>query len=369
MYLEKISLLNFKNYEELNIHFHKHLNCIVGNNGSGKTNLLDAVHFLCLGKSAMNSIDSQLILHKSPYFMLKGVFFKENRSYLVHSSLKNKGQKVFQCNHESYEKLSQHVGRFPLVMVAPNDTDLIREGSEERRKFFNNLISQIDFSYLNSLIQYNLLMKNRNALLKNAEYIDQIDKDLLSTYDEKMLVLNEKIFDKRKAVLNKFIPLFLSIFQRISQSQEQVNLKYISHLEEEDFIDTFKDALHKDFILQRTTLGTHKDDFKFLLEDFPLKKYGSQGQQKSFVIALKLAKFKLLEEEKGFKPILLLDDIFDKLDESRVEMLINMVHEEEFGQVFITDASPSRVKRLANKYTLDLHYTHIEKGIIIDHEK
>ncbi len=369
MYLEKISLLNFKNYEELNIHFHKRLNCIVGKNGSGKTNLLDAVHFLCLGKSAFNTIDSQLILHELPYFMLKGVFWKKKRSFLVHSSLKKKGQKIFQCNHESYEKLSQHVGRFPLVMIAPNDTDLIREGSEERRKFFNNLISQIDFSYLESLIQYNYLLKNRNALLRNFENISRIDKDLLSTYDEKMLLLNERIFQKRKAVLDKFIPLFLSIFQRISQSQEQVNLKYISHVEKDDFFDDFKNALEKDFILQRTTLGIHKDEFKFLLDDFPLKKYGSQGQQKSFVIALKLSKFKLLEQEKEFKPILLLDDIFDKLDESRIEMLVQMVHDDEFGQVFITDASPSRVKNLADKYALDLHYTHIEKGIIINHEK
>lgn len=364
MYLENISLFNFKNYEELNIDFHERLNCIVGTNGSGKTNLLDAIYFLCLGKSAFNNIDSQLILHESPFFMLKGLFWRDNKSFLVHSSLKNRGKKVFQCNHESYEKLSKHIGRFPVVLIAPNDTDLIREGSEERRKFFNNLISQLDFSYLESLIYYNFLLNNRNALLKQSDDIRLLDKDLLATYDEKLIELNEILYQKRKYYLDKFIPLFFKNYHTISQQKEKVNLIYTSSVEKIDFVTEFKNALQKDFILQRTTLGVHKDDFKFELDTFPLKKYGSQGQQKSFVIALKLAMFELLAQEKEFKPILLLDDIFDKLDENRIEMLVQMIYNEEFGQVFITDASPSRVKRLVEKYQLKLHYIQIQKGEI-----
>ncbi|MCP4521165.1 MAG: DNA replication and repair protein RecF [Cytophagales bacterium] len=365
MYLEKISLLNFKNYEELNISFHQNLNCIVGKNGSGKTNLLDAIHFLCLSKSAFNSNDSQLILHKTPFFMLKGNFKKDNRDYEVHSSLKNKGSKTFQCNHESYDKISQHIGKFPLVLIAPHDTDLIREGSEERRRFFNNLISQIDIQYLEAVIRYNFLQKSRNSLLKQCEDYRQLDYDLLETYDQQLLTLNRVIFEKRKSIIEEFTPLFLEIFQQISEQQEVVNLEYSSQLNSDDFEQEYKDALQKDIILQRTTMGVHKDDFKFLLDTYPLKKYGSQGQQKSFVIALKLSMFKMLEKHKACKPILLLDDIFDKLDENRITRLTQMVHNEEFGQVFITDASPSRVKRLAKKHDLNLHYTQIEKGEII----
>lgn len=346
MHIENLTLFNFKNYEDFDTQFSPYINCIAGNNGAGKTNLLDAIHYLCLTKSSLLSTDSLLIRHGEGFFMVKGDFLKEDNKHTIHASLKTRQKKVIKCNDVHYEKISEHIGKFPVVLISPNDTDLIREGSEIRRKFIDLIISQFDLQYLEGLMKYNHLIKQRNSLLKHFHETGSRDPELLDTYDDQIIPLCKNIFVKRKDFLSNFLHEFELAFKLISQGSENVSLIYDSQLHNENFELRFKNAVEKDIILQRTTHGIHKDDLTFKIDDFPLKKFGSQGQQKSFVIALQLSKFRSIEKECGFKPILLLDDIFDKLDDKRIQSLIKMLEDKEFGQVFITDARVERTKKL-----------------------
>jgi DNA replication and repair protein RecF len=365
MYLEKISLLNFKNYEELALTFSSQVNFFTGLNGSGKTNLLDAIYYLSFSKSAFNSTDSQNIKHGSDFFMIQGNYIRKGKKDQVQCNFSMGQKKVLQLNKTSYDKFSEHIGQFPSVLISPNDTDLIREGSEERRKFFDAILSQVDHLYLNEIIKYNQILKQRNSLLKQFNEKNYVDKDLLDSYDIPLLQSGHYIYKRRKAFLEEFIPVFLTHYQNLSEKKEEVTLTYFSQADAENFEKDFAGSLNKDIALQRTTRGIHRDDFIFKIGEHPLKNLGSQGQQKSFVIALKLAQFDIIKKEKGIKPLLLLDDIFDKLDDKRINKMMEMVANQSFGQLFITDARIDRSEKFFSQINSKISIFKIEKGTVI----
>jgi DNA replication and repair protein RecF len=365
LYLKDIQLFNFKNYEELKLSFSPAINCLVGDNGSGKTNLLDAIYYLSMSKSFLNAIDSQNIRHGEEMFVVQGNFHLEDKPHNVLCGVQSGQKKTLKLDKKNYEKISDHIGKFPVVVIAPNDISLIYEGSEERRKFFDSLISQIDNPYLVDLMYYNHYLKQRNALLKQYGETRRIDADLLAAYNEPITRLGQKIFERRKAFLADFQPIFQKNYEEISNQKEITDLVYDTDLGENNFSELFRNNLTKDLALQRTTLGIHRDDFEFKINSFPLKKFGSQGQQKSFLIALKLAHFQIVKEQKNSIPILLLDDIFDKLDEKRMNKLIQMVTENTFGQIFITDARPERTERIFADLTIEKKFFKVSEGNVV----
>ena len=362
MYLEKITLLNFKNYEELSLNFSPEVNLITGLNGSGKTNLLDAIYYLCISKSAFNASDAQNILQGTDFFMMGGNFIKNERAYQVQCSFKQGSKKMLKINNNPYDKISSHIGQFPAALITPYDNDLIREGSEERRKFFDSCLSQINSLYLADLMRYNQVLKQRNSLLKQFHEQGKVDKDMLEAYDTELLSLGKKIHQNRRDFIKEFTPLFHAHYKELTEGKEEVALEYSSHLNNDSFEEDFKKSLERDIILERTTKGIHRDDFLFKIGEFPIKNYGSQGQQKSFVISLKLAEFDIIKEKKGFKPLLLLDDIFDKLDESRIRKLMDMVAAKKFGQLFITDARVESSGKFFSELKLKSATFKVEKG-------
>ncbi len=362
MWLEKLSLLNFKNYAEADFSFSPAVNAFTGNNGTGKTNLLDAIHYLSLCKSYFNPVDSQQIKQGSDFFMVQGTFEKKNRSETIACSLKKNQKKQFKRNKKEYQRLADHIGLFPLVMVSPYDISIIIEGSEERRKFVDNVISQTDNQYLDELILYNKNLANRNALLKQIATAGRYDAQLLEVYDEQLVLSGTKIFEKRKAFMEIFLPIFNKHYNYLSDEAEQVELVYESPLFQDGFATLLKQSVERDRVLERTTVGIHKDDLLFSIQQMPMKKFGSQGQQKSFLIALKLAQYTYLFQQKGFEPLLLLDDIFDKLDDKRTRKLMQMVSEDDFGQIFITDTSKERINRIFNEIGVEVKLFEIEKG-------
>ena len=362
MWLEKIEILNYKNYETVKLDFSAQINSFVGSNGSGKTNLLDAIYYLSLTKSAFSSDEQQNIRHGADLFLIKGSFLLNDEPHKIQFSLQQGQKKVAKNSKKVYEKLSEHIGLFPVVLIAPNDTDIIRDGSDARRKFFDGIISQINAAYLEHLLQYNHWLKQRNSLLKQFAERNYFDKDLLETYNEPLLATGKLIHDTRKSFLQKFFPYFDNHYQNLSDQKEGVGIQYQSDLDQEGFDQAFKNNLKKDRALQRTTMGIHKDDFLFEINGHPLKKFGSQGQQKSYVIALKLAQFDSIKAEKNIKPILLLDDIFDKLDDKRIEKLTEMVVHHSFGQLFVTDARPERTSSIFEQVEADKKTFYIEGG-------
>lgn len=361
MHLEKLSLTNFKNYEDGQFTFGQQVNVIVGPNGSGKTNLLDAIYFLALSKSAFQSQDALVINHEADYFIIDGVFRRDDKHTQITVSLQRGQRKVLMADKKPYEKVSDHIGRFPVVLVAPNDTDLVREHSEDRRHFFDGVLSQLDADYLRDYLMYQQVLKQRNSLLKLFAERSQVDHDLLDTYDEPLLQLASRIYNRRQRFVGEFLPQFRSHYAYLSDEREVVDIVYESEVSQPDFMEHFRQNRRRDVALQRTTMGVHKDDYAFLIgsgETGPvaLKKFGSQGQQKTFVIALKLGQFDQLQAEKGVKPILLLDDIFDKLDDRRIGKLIQLMEEQAFGQLFITDARPERTAQLLEGIRVDVRF-------------
>ena len=346
MYLKKISLFNYKNFSEVNYDFDAKINCFVGKNGVGKTNILDAIYHLANGKSYFNPLAVQNIKHNEEFFVIEGEFEKANRNEQILCSLKKGQKKILKRNGKQYEKFSDHIGFIPLVIISPSDSDLIVEGSETRRRFIDTVISQLDSSYLQQLIQYQKIISQRNALLKYFALNHVFENDTLSIYNDQLNELGQSIFEKRKAFLNDFIPIFNQHHQEITSSNETVQLVYESHLFEKDTKTLLEENLAKDRALQYTSVGVHKDDLSFQIDHFPIKKFGSQGQQKSFLIALKLAQFEFVKKQSGEKPILLFDDIFDKLDESRVRKIVAMVNDEQFGQLFISDTHKERTENI-----------------------
>ena len=346
MFLKRISLLNYKNFSEASFDFDAKINCFVGKNGIGKTNVLDAIYHLSYGKSYFNPLAVQNIKHGEEFFLIESEFEKSDRNEQIICSLKKGQKKILKRNGKLYEKFSDHIGFIPLVIISPADSDLITEGSETRRKFMDSVISQSDNSYLQQLIQYQKIISQRNALLKYFALNHVFENDTLSIYNEQLNILGQSIFKKRKHFLSEFIPIFNKFHQEITNSSEAVQLKYESDLFEKDTLTLLEENINKDRALQYTSVGVHKDDLLFEIDNFPIKKFGSQGQQKSFLIALKLAQFDFVKRQCGEKPILLFDDIFDKLDEFRVSKIIEMVNNDEFGQLFISDTHPERTENI-----------------------
>jgi len=364
MYLQQLSFINFKNYAGAEITLSAGVNAFVGNNGAGKTNLLDAVHYLSLCKSYFNPIDSQQIKQGADFFMINGVFEKNDNKEVVACGVKRNQKKQFKRNRKDYQRLADHIGLLPLVMISPYDISIIIEGSEERRKFIDNVISQTDSYYLDELIAYNKFLANRNSLLKQIADTGRYDPDLLAVLDEQLTASGTRIFEKRRAFMDVFTGIFNQRYQFISEEAEQVELIYESQLLQDGLAALLKKSMEKDRILERTTMGIHKDDLQFNIHGMPMKKFGSQGQQKSFLIALKLAQYTFLTQKKGFKPLLLLDDIFDKLDDNRVTKLMQMVSNHDFGQVFITDTSVTRVKDVFDNLNIDVKLFKVKEGSI-----
>lgn len=344
MILKSLSLVNYKNFESQSFNFNEKINCFVGNNGVGKTNVLDAIYHLSFGKSYFNPIALQNIKHNEDFFVVNGDYEKEEKTEKVSVSLKRGQKKVIKRNGKAYEKFSEHIGFLPLVIISPADRDLIIEGSSTRRKFVDSVISQSDKSYLSQLINYNKILAQRNALLKYFALNHTFNADTLAVYNEQLTEYGTVIFKKRDAFLNEFIPIFKMRYEAISNGSEAVNLVYESHLFKSDLSNLLTNSLAKDKALQYTSVGIHKDDLVFNIEGHPVKKFGSQGQQKSFLIALKLAQFDFIKAQSGVNPILLLDDIFDKLDAQRVAQIITLVDDESFGQLFISDTHAKRTE-------------------------
>ncbi len=396
MHLHKLNLFHFKNIEEAHLEFQCDTICLLGKNGSGKTNLLDAIYYLSFTKSAINPSDVQNIQHGATQFIAKGEFEMANRSprsfeaekissdanviRLIGESLSppervgvglkevicsfQQGQKkIIREDGQDCTKFSEHVGRYPVVLIAPQDIELIWDGSEMRRKFFDTLISQLDKNYLENLIVYTNHIKQRNSLLRTFSESGNVDHDLLASYDQRIIPAGNYIFSKRKQFAIDFIPFFKKHYQfLVNGSQEEVHIQYRSDLEKVDFADLLNKNLQRDILLQRTSSGIHRDDFEFLINANELKKFGSQGQQKSFLIALKLTEFQCIAEAKQFKPILLLDDIFDKLDDQRIHQLMLLVSQGTFGQLFITDARQGRSQEILKEAKVSAQVFTVESG-------
>ncbi|RXK46847.1 DNA replication/repair protein RecF [Aquirufa rosea] len=364
MYLKSLQVKQFKSYAEAQFDFISNINCIVGENGIGKTNLLDAIHFLSMTKSARSIADPLCIQHGEEFFMIQGnfVYQKNEASKLPASETQvtcayQRGQKKsFLRDQKAYPRLADHIGQFPVVLMDPYDTDLIREGSEDRRRFFDGMMAQMDRGFLDNLLRYNRIVQQRNSLLKQFAERGSIDRIQLESYHEPMVHLGEKIAQARVDFLLKYLPNFQLHYAKLSDDREQVNIQMDNTFPLGDLDASLRKAEAQDLAAQRSTLGIHKDDFIFEINGFPLKKFGSQGQQKSFVVALKLAQFDTLAQEHPRKPLLLLDDIFDKLDDRRIQRLVQMMAEDHFGQVFITDARPERTKSLLKNLAGEINY-------------
>lgn len=364
MHLESLSLLNFKNISEAEFEFSPAVNCFLGLNGEGKTNILDGIHYLSLTKSYFNHRDNQNIKFDEPFFVAQGVFQKEEEKLNIYCGMKSGEKKTFKKNKKNYSKLADHVGLLPVVMISPNDSNLILEGSEVRRKFIDSIISQFDKEYLIKLMSYNKVLLQRNALLKQFAERGNFQEDMLEVMDMQIGPLGDWIFNRRKEFLEEFIPVFNVFYQEISNGKEEVSLIYDSQLTESNFEELLIKNRSKDRSANYSTQGIHKDDLEFTIKGHSLKKFGSQGQQKSYLIALKLATHSYTKEKKGFAPILLLDDIFDKLDDQRIDYLLGMIREGKLGQTFITDTSVEKVPNILKRLGIDFRAYEIEQGEI-----
>lgn len=364
MFLESLSLINFKNYAQAQFSFTEKLNCFVGDNGMGKTNLLDAIHYLSLTKSFFNSIDGQNIKYEEPFFMIQGKFKTDDRLQTVACSVQRNRKKKFSLNKKDYKKLAEHIGLLPVVMISPADSALVLSGSEERRKFIDAVISQYDKSYLEDLILYNRALSQRNKLLKSFFREGRFDPKSLELWDEQLIPRGDRIFDKRVDFIEKLRPKFQYYYQNISLGKEKVGLKYKSQLLEADFRELLRTNREKDGILQYTTVGIHKDDLELQLNGYPIKKFGSQGQQKTYLVSLKFAKFDFIREITNKKPLLLLDDVFDKFDADRVKQIIDIISRKEFGQIFITDTSQARLENIFEQVDADYKVFKIRNGTV-----
>jgi DNA replication and repair protein RecF len=375
LHLDRLILTHFKNYESQRLIFSERINCFVGLNGMGKTNILDAVYYLCMCKSYFLPSDGDVILRGQSFMRLEGHFKKNNQSEKIVAKVQSRKKKIIERNDNMYAALSNHIGFLPVVMFAPDDTLLAKEGSEERRRFMDTALSQIDNQYLTNLIFYNKILDQRNALLKKSDESRENTEGLLAVYDTQMAPPAQYIFDKRQAFISQFTPVFNDIYKKISGAREDVTIHYHSQLIGDSLTNLLKKSREKDRLLQRTTTGIHKDDWLFEIDEKPLKKFGSQGQLKSFVMSLKLAQYEVLssfqhDTNKGIKgekqdlPILLLDDIFDKLDDERVSNLLQLIVNQSYGQIFITDTHEERINDIVKNLNTDFKVFRVNKGII-----
>jgi DNA replication and repair protein RecF len=341
-YLRNLTLLSFKNYEEASLVFSPKINCFTGSNGIGKTNILDAIYYLSLCKSFFSGPDSLNIRHGEESFIVQGEYLRDEKNEQISCGVKAGQKKAFRRNGKEYERLADHIGLLPVVMVSPADSSLITEGSEERRKFMDTVLSQFDHTYLDDLMRYNKALAQRNMLLKDFARTNWFDADMLEMWDEQMIACGNRIFEKRQFFINDIIPVFQNYYEFVSGGKEKVKLAYDSQLLEGSYAQLLQQSLDKDRRTQYSTTGIHKDDLILTLDDYPIKRVGSQGQQKTFLVALKLAQFDYMKQHVG-TPLLLLDDIFDKFDADRVSKIINLAASPNFGQIFITDTNPERM--------------------------
>lgn len=361
MYLSRLRILNYKNIREADLAFSPKINCFVGNNGMGKTNLLDAVYYLSFCKSHCNAIDSQNITHDEEFLMLEGSYERGERKVDIHCDLKRRQKKHFKCDKKEYEKLSDHIGLLPLVIISPADGALISEGSDERRKFMDGFISQYDKKYLSCLLAYNNALSQRNAMIK-AENREDL---LLDVLEAQMVEYGSYIFAKRSDFIEHFLPHFSEFHQIVSDGKEQVGLTYRSHLQDSlPFEEQLKATRDRDFLIGYSTKGIHKDDLDMEMGGLPIKRIGSQGQNKTYLIALKLAQFNFLKEQGGVRPILLLDDIFDKLDAQRVSRILQLLRDDRFGQVFISDTDREHLSSILEHSGCDYLLFKVEDGVV-----
>ena len=364
MIFNSLALFNFKNFESAKLDFDSGINCIVGKNGVGKTNILDALHYLSLGKSAINPIDTANINYNQPSFYIKSKLLRASSPHEVLCTVQIGKKKSLKVNKKDYDKLSEHIGFIPVVMISPNDTSLINDGNEARRKFFDSTISQLDRPYLHNLVRYQKALKQRNSLLKHFNITMNIDKAQLEPFNHELLSLGKEIYQTRKNFLQKFENRFDKLYKKLSQEHEFVEVVYESSYQNDDIEEKFHQALKRDLALQRTTVGIHRDAYHFNIEGKPIKRFGSQGQQKSLIVALKISQFEALKKATKITPALLLDDIFDKLDDQRMSILLNMVCEKSFGQIFITDARPERTMDMLAENKLNARIFTIDDGLI-----
>lgn len=365
MHLKKLSLINFKNYCEAGIDFDSGVNAFVGGNGEGKTNLLDAIHYLSLCKSYFNAIDGQNIKQQEDFFILQGAFELDGIEENVSCGLKRGQKKIFKRNQKEYDRLADHIGLLPVVMISPTDTNLITDGSDERRKFPDSIISQFDRNFLEDLITYSRALMQRNTYLKMAAQSRSFDLDSLEIWNEQLVITGVRIHASRQRFILDLIPIFRYYYNFISSERETVDIRYESHLNDGDFKTSLAESTDRDRILQYTSVGPHKDDLVFIINGFPVKRFASQGQQKSFLIALKLAHFDFVSKQKGLKPVLLLDDIFDKLDDDRVGKLMELVSKDNFGQIFITDTHPERLLSIFENIGVGIRSFPVKEGKIV----
>lgn len=367
MILKRISILNYKNLEQVDISFSDKLNCFIGLNGMGKTNLLDAIYFLSFCKSSGNPIDSQNICHDKDFFVIQGFYqAADGTPEEIYCGMKRKQKKQFKRNKKEYTRLSDHIGFLPLVMVSPDDSVLILGGSEERRRFMDVVISQYDKEYLDALIRYNKALAQRNSLLKSEV---PVEEELFVVWEEMMAHSGEVVFSKREAFINEFIPIFQSFYSHISQDKEQVGLMYDSHARGASLLNVIQESRTKDKIMGYSLHGIHKDELNMMLGGFPIKREGSQGQNKTYLIALKLAQFDFLKRTGMAVPMLILDDIFDKLDASRMEQIIKLVAGDSFGQIFITDTNREHLDRILHKVSSQYKVFEVADGAIAEKEE
>ncbi|HPW66593.1 MAG TPA: DNA replication and repair protein RecF [Salinivirgaceae bacterium] len=343
MYISNLKINNYKNIENTNLFFSENINCFVGLNGSGKTNLLSSIYYLSACKDYFNIPDSSNILKDFDYFIIDGYFIKNSNQERVYCGVERDKGKTISLNGKNYRRYSDHIGYIPLVMITPSDTMVIHAGSDERRKLLNYMISQFDRNYLTNVIQYNKVLENRNKALKQMRENSRIDELTLEMYDVKLIKYGNEIFSVRKNFMDNFKDLFQQYYTIISDNDEKVDFKYNSQINDSDFQDQLIKSRDSDFAAGHTTVGIHKDDLEMTIDERSLKRSASQGQQKTFIISIKLAYYEYSAKITGIKPLLLLDDIFDKLDAKRISKIIKMVSADHFGQIFITDTNKARI--------------------------
>lgn len=365
MYLKRLSVVNFKNYDQVEIEFSAQVNCFVGENGAGKTNLLDAVHYLSMCKSYLNPVDKQNIRFNENFFVLQSVWNKNDKEVDVYCGVKNGSKKIFKKNKVEYEKLAEHIGQFPSVMISPYDRNLISEGSEIRRKWMDGIISQFDATFLNAIIKYAKILVQRNAVLKQMGEFGFFNRESIEVWDEQLVRCGNIVFEKRKKFITEFLPIFKKYYALLSDNKENVGFEYKSQLKEDDFATLLEQNQKQDQQRQYSTIGVHKDDLIFTINNHPIKKFGSQGQQKSYLIALRLAQFEWLKMHLGLKPVLMLDDIFDKLDNERVQRLMQLIHDHEFGQVLLTDTDKDRVEAIFTAIEIPIQLFEVKENELI----
>ena len=367
MILRSISILNYKNIREATLDLSPKMNCFIGKNGMGKTNFLDAVYYLSFCRSAYNMVDSQNITHAADFFVLQGGYVSDSgEPEEIYCGMKRGAKKQFKRNKKAYRRLSQHIGLIPVIFVSPSDSILIDGGSEERRRLMDVVIAQYDHAYIEALTHYNKALQQRNALLKQEE---EPDASLMEVLEMQMAAHGEVLYQKRNAFVQEFIPVFQDIYQRISQEQEQVSLRYVSHGQRGDLLEVIRRDRIKDRAVGYSLHGIHRDDLEMLLGGYPMKREGSQGQNKTYVLALKLAQFNFLcRTASNTTPLLLLDDIFDKLDAQRVEQIVQLVSGKDYGQIFITDTNRDHLDKILADGGFDYKIFSVEQGEIKEKE-